>query len=162
MDMVDCEARQSQRIRPLLDEFHWHFASKILEVAEIVAQHPGIYPVYLTSFKCTPDSFALDYFKRIMANYHKPYLICQLDEHDSRVGYETRIEAACRTFKNHFYTEKDRVHARTASVTSLKKKELAGRTLVMPNWDWITCSFLVATLRGEGVDAVLVVHVSPG
>ena len=31
----------------------------------------------------------------------KPYLILQLDEHDSRVGYETRIEAAIRTFRNH-------------------------------------------------------------
>ena len=33
--------------------------------------------------------------------YQKPYLIIQIDEHDSNTGYETRIEAALRSFRNH-------------------------------------------------------------
>ena len=62
----------------------------------------GIYPVLVTSFKCSPDSFVTEYFKRILEREGKPYLILQLDEHDSSVGYETRIEAAVRAFGNHF------------------------------------------------------------
>ena len=60
----------------------------------------------ITSFKCTPDSFAIEYFKEILNTYHKPYLILQLDEHDSTVGYETRIESAIRAFRNHREKEK--------------------------------------------------------
>jgi hypothetical protein len=35
-----------------------------------------------------------------MDAHRKPYLILQLDEHGSNVGYETRIEAAVRSFRN--------------------------------------------------------------
>ena len=155
-EMVEYESDQIQRIKPLLSEFHWHFAAKILEVAEVVAQQPGVYPVYLTSFKCSPDSFALDYFKRIMAHYQKPYLICELDEHDSHVGYETRIEAASRSFRNHLDADqKGRSHPQTAFTPLRNNQGLVGKTIVMPNWDRITCSFLVSTLKGEGIRAVL-------
>ena len=61
----------------------------------------GVYPVFVTSFKCTPDSYVMEYFKKILDNAGKPYLILQLDEHDSSVGYETRIEAGIRSFRNH-------------------------------------------------------------
>jgi predicted nucleotide-binding protein (sugar kinase/HSP70/actin superfamily) len=43
----------------------------------------------------------VEYFKEILDTYQKPYLILQLDEHDSTVGYETRIEAGIRAFRNH-------------------------------------------------------------
>ena len=43
----------------------------------------------------------VDYFKEIMEHFNKPYLVLELDEHDSSVGYETRIEAAVRSFTNH-------------------------------------------------------------
>jgi predicted nucleotide-binding protein (sugar kinase/HSP70/actin superfamily) len=65
----------------------------------VVARTEGAYPVLVTSFRCSPDSFAVDYFKKIMESHEKPYLILQLDEHESSVGYETRIEAAIRAFK---------------------------------------------------------------
>ena len=55
----------------------------------------------MTSFKCSPDAFIQDYFKKLMAAHDKPYLVLELDEHDSSVGYETRIEAACAAFRNH-------------------------------------------------------------
>ncbi len=100
-DMLDTDKKAAGLIEPLLKEIHWHYAAKILEAAAIVAGTQGAYPVFLTSFKCSPDSFVIDYFKKIMDACAKPYLILQLDDHDSRVGYETRIEAAIRTFRNH-------------------------------------------------------------
>ena len=100
-DMLSCSGEEVKPIRKLLDEIHWHYASEILKAAQIVARSEGAYPVLVTSFRCSPDSFATDYFKSIMESHEKPYLILQLDEHESGVGYETRIEAAVRAFKNH-------------------------------------------------------------
>ena len=76
-------------VRKLLDEIHWHYASEILKAAQVVARSEGVYPVLVTSFKCTPDSYVIEYFKSIMDSQGKPYLILQLDDHDSSVGYET-------------------------------------------------------------------------
>ncbi|MCK4516102.1 MAG: hypothetical protein KAU31_12635, partial [Spirochaetaceae bacterium] len=85
----------------LLESVHWRYAADILLAADIAARTPGLYPVFITSFMCAPDAFCVDAFKRIMDARDKPYLILQIDEHDSSVGYETRIEAAVRAFKNH-------------------------------------------------------------
>ncbi|MBE0558002.1 MAG: CoA activase, partial [Proteobacteria bacterium] len=100
-DMLDHDKEAAAVIEPLLKEIHWHYAARILEAAAVIARTRGTYPVFLTSFKCSPDSFVIDYFRKIMDASAKPYLILHLDEHDSRVGYETRIEAAIRTFRNH-------------------------------------------------------------
>ena len=101
-DMLTYVAEDVESIQPLLGELHWHYAARILESAEVLALNPRAYPVLVTSFKCSPDSFVIEYFRRIMESHGKPYLILQLDEHDSRLGYETRIEAAVRAFRNHF------------------------------------------------------------
>ena len=100
-DMVPYGPADVRRIAPLLDMVHWVHAAKILEVACVVADTPNLYPVFITSFKCSPDSFALEYFKRILDDKGKPYLILQLDDHDSTLGYETRIEAGVASFRNH-------------------------------------------------------------
>ncbi|MGD2122476.1 MAG: acyl-CoA dehydratase activase, partial [Gemmatimonadota bacterium] len=104
-DMLSYSQEDVAGISPLLKEIHWHYAAKILEAAEMAAKTPGAYPVLITSFKCSPDSFITDYVRQILESRGKPYLILQLDEHDSRLGYETRIEAAVRSFRNHFGLE---------------------------------------------------------
>lgn len=155
-DMLTYEPQQTESLAPLLQELHWEYASKILEAATVINSLDGVYPVYITSFKCSPDSFAIEYFKAVMEAHDKPYLILQLDEHDSRVGYETRIEAAVRTFRNH------RSQIRPAMInhdyTPLypnHAKDLNRQNVVFPNWDRLTCSLLVATLRREGYNAIL-------
>jgi predicted CoA-substrate-specific enzyme activase len=154
-DMLAVAPEEVERIAPLLTEVHWKFAARILEVAEAVARRPGLYPVYLSSFKCSPDSFALDYFKRIMAHHNKPYLILELDEHDSNVGYETRIEAAVRSFRNHHGGLAGRQRSSDIFINPHSERSIDGKTVVFPNWDRLTCSLLVSVLQHEGVDAVL-------
>ena len=95
----------------------WYFVTKILEVAKKVAETRNLYPVLITAFKCAPDSFIIEYFKKILNSCQKPYLILQIDEHDSNMGYETRIEAAVRSFKNH------------ASISEVMPKYKAGHIL---------------------------------
>jgi len=85
-DMLPGDPAQTAALKPLLEELHWDHAARILEAAAAIAARDGMYPVYVTSFKCSPDSFAVEYFKAIMEAHGKPYLILQLDEHDSSVG----------------------------------------------------------------------------
>jgi len=99
--MLSCDGKDLKSVEPLLNELPWYYASEIMKAAEVVAQSRDAYPVFITAFKCSPDSFVIEYFKKLMESHEKPYLILQLDEHDSSVGYETRIEAAIRSFRNH-------------------------------------------------------------
>lgn len=153
-DMLDYSPQEVAEIKPLLEEIHWEHAAKILESAEVVAKRPGLYPVLVTSFKCSPDSFAVEYFKKIMERHDKPYLILSLDGHDSSVGYETRIEAAVRAFRNHHDHAQPQLAAEVFPVPT-PATTLAGKHLLFPNWDQLTCTLLVATLKREGFDAHL-------
>ncbi len=155
-DMLTYEPEQIAALKPLLQELHWEYASKILEATAVIAGQDGVYPVYITSFKCSPDSFAVEYFKAIMEAHNKPYLILELDEHDSSVGYETRIEAAVRAFRNHRAKVRNKpVAINYAHVNPQFETGLTRKNVIFPNWDRLTCSLLVATLRREGYNAIL-------
>ena len=87
-----------------LANMHWYFGQQILLAIEALRQHPNVYPIFLTCFRCSPDAYLMNYFKDFMSKIDKPYLILQLDEHSSDLGYLTRIEAAVDTFVNDFKT----------------------------------------------------------
>jgi predicted CoA-substrate-specific enzyme activase len=157
-DMVPFTPAQVERISPLLAAVHWHYAARILEIACVVADTPGLYPVFVTSFKCSPDSFAIEYFKRILDEKAKPYLILQLDDHDSTLGYETRIEAGVASFRNHALREGRAGRtgpepSRQLPIVPRAVTKLDGMTLLCPNWDPLVTPLLAANLRREGVDA---------
>ena len=161
-DMLDPKTADLETVRPLLDEIHWEHAAAILKAAVIAAQTESLYPVLLTSFMCTPDSFVMDYFRKIMDLHDKPYLILQLDEHGSSIGYETRIEAAVRSFRNHNDSVSPPVpRASCRALHPAHAGSLDGKTIIMPNWDDITCRFLVANLQREGFDARLLEETEP-
>ncbi len=144
----------SEEVDKILDLFHWAYPAAILEAADYCAHTDGLYPVFVTSFKCSPDSFALEYFKRIMDNHEKPYLILQIDEHDSNVGYETRIEAGIRAFRNHLKTgNKGRDASIKYPVAPEVHENLRGKTLLLPNWDPLVLPLVAANLQSAGVDA---------
>ena len=147
---------------PLLKELHWHHAAAVLARAEQIGHMPGAYPVLITSFKCSPDAFVIDYFQQTMASLGKPYLVLQVDDHDARGGYETRIEAAVRAFRNHFrHTgQQDTATARKTGVSPVpaKRRFPAGKTLLLPNWDDLTIPLIATALQREGIDARILEH----
>ena len=162
-DMVSYEKEETESIAPLLSDIHWNYPAIILKAAEKIAKTQGVYPVFITSFKCTPDSFGLKYFKELMDKHEKPYLILELDEHDSSAGYETRIEAAIRSFRNDSLSLRNKQGIKNekkeidySSLFFNPEKNLKGKNLVFPNWDNITCRLLVATLKQEGINAYLI------
>ena len=69
-----------KEIEPLLEAFPWKYAKEILRAAAYCAREPSLYPVMVTCFKCAPDSFILEYFKRILDAHGKPYLVLQVDD----------------------------------------------------------------------------------
>jgi predicted CoA-substrate-specific enzyme activase len=156
-EMLTCQPKDAGQIQSLLSEVHWRNAAAMLTAAKVAAGQTNLYPVLMTSFKCSPDSFAVDYFKNIMDSHHKPYLILELDAHDSRIGYETRIEAAVRAFRNHRQCLAVRHPAPVQQTGFLfsQRPQLSGKTVVLPNWDPLTCPLLAANLRREGIPALV-------
>ncbi|MBI4651808.1 hypothetical protein HY745_11105 [Candidatus Desantisbacteria bacterium] len=156
-DMMTYNKNDVKEIEPLLKAFHWNYTAKILASALITARTKGLYPVYISSFKCSPDSFALEYFKRIMDAYQKPYIILDLDEHGSNVGYETRIEAAVRAFRNHFNEQKKTTFTKNnISFNPETENVIGNKTLLFPSWDNMTVKLVEALLLKEGIDARMV------
>lgn len=159
--MVEVTDADRASIAPLLNSMHWAYPAQTLAVAEVVAASPGLYPVIITSFKCAPDSCALESLRRILDRRDKPYLVLQLDEHDSQVGYETRIEAALRSFRNHHACSSrsvPRTAAHVAARASLRVnpeplESMRGRCVLLPCWDRYACSMMAANFRREGIDA---------
>lgn len=156
-DMLPVEEEDLSEIAPLLKRMHWNHAARILKASLHIARTQGLYPVYVTSFKCSPDSFTLEYFKRIMDKYGKPYLVLELDEHDSNVGYETRIEAAVRSFQNHHKSKNLRLMpSRPLPLNSESTSKIKDKTLLFPCFDPINSKLLEAVFIREGVDARMV------
>ncbi len=154
-DMLDHDNYDFSDIDNLLKEIHWHHAAEILKATYIAANTDNLYPVYITSFNCSPDSFCKDYFKQIMEAYKKPYLILELDEHDSSVGYETRIEAAIEAFSNHkkFSLKNKIIDFKDINPEPLP--DLKNKDIFFPNWDDITGKFLISILKKEGYNVYL-------
>lgn len=151
-DMLDIDPVPDAELEALLDQVHWRYASEILAAAAFCARTPGLYPVFMTSFKCAPDSIIGEYLTRILERAGKPFLVLQLDEHDSNVGYETRIEAAIRAFRNHRAEPLGRPST-SLPVAPRFAPSLKGKTVLLPAWDPVAIRLLAASLRHAGYDA---------
>jgi len=154
-DMLEIDPDRDEAFNRLLEKTPWHFASNILRAAELVGRTRNLYPVLITAFKCAPDSFIIDYFKQLMHLFGKPYLIIQIDEHDSNTGYETRIEAALRSFRNHAGSGVRVPDPDLGSLLPRVENRVGGKTLLMPNWDSFVSPLVVANLQRAGLDARL-------
>ena len=154
-DMLDLEGVDYSPIDPMLKQIHWKHAAQNLKAAFVAAATPNLYPVYISSFRCAPDAFAVDYFKEIMASANKPYLVLELDEHDSSVGYETRIEAAVRAFDNHRRQDQPPRQADASLFTPKFDKSIEQKTVIFPNWDAISGHLIVNIFKNEGHNALL-------
>lgn len=154
-DMISSDDIDQEDISVLLKKVPWYFVTKILEAANVIANTRNLYPVLITAFKCAPDSFIIHYFKKIFESCGKPYLILQIDEHDSNLGYETRIEAAVRSFKNHALSSDLKRRFEPENLFPKITRNISDKTLLFPMWDPVVSRLLVANLKRCGVDARL-------
>ncbi|MCL4401948.1 MAG: acyl-CoA dehydratase activase [Acidobacteria bacterium] len=69
---------------------YWVSGRRILEAARLAASRPNLHLVYISNFKCGPDSY-IKHFTRDAAG--APLLVLQFDGHGNDAGYMTRCEA---------------------------------------------------------------------
>jgi len=69
---------------------YWNYGAKILQAARWSSQYPNVHLIYITNFKCGPDSYVKHYVREAA---QKPYLTIQFDEHGNDAGIITRCEA---------------------------------------------------------------------
>ena len=79
-----------EAIEDLHGNMFWASGRKILEASRIAATRPNLHIVYITNFKCGPDSY-IKHFAREAAD--APMLVLQFDGHGNDAGYMTRCEA---------------------------------------------------------------------
>lgn len=72
------------------DNMFWSYGKKILAAASFIKNKPRLHIIYITNFKCGPDS----YIKHFVAEASgRPYLTLQFDGHNNDAGMLTRCEA---------------------------------------------------------------------
>ncbi|HEX7485554.1 MAG TPA: acyl-CoA dehydratase activase [Vicinamibacterales bacterium] len=80
--------------RESVDDLHanmyWTSGQRILQAARLVASRPNLHIIYISNFKCGPDSY-IKYFTRRAAG--APLLVLSFDGHGNDAGYLTRCEA---------------------------------------------------------------------
>jgi len=87
MDFLDID---SIDISDINANMYWNYGRKILQAARWSSQHPNFHLIYITNFKCGPDSYIKHYVREAA---QKPYLTIQFDEHGNDAGIITRCEA---------------------------------------------------------------------
>ncbi len=72
------------------DNMYWSYGKKILQTATKLADDPRFDIIYITNFKCGPDSFVKQYVRDAIG---RPFLVLQFDGHSNDAGVMTRCEA---------------------------------------------------------------------
>jgi predicted nucleotide-binding protein (sugar kinase/HSP70/actin superfamily) len=88
---VDFLPLREAEIFPQYSMMCWPNGQKILAAAKYVARHEELNAVYVSNFRCGPDSFMSHYLREELRS--KPYLQLEVDEHSADAGMITRIEA---------------------------------------------------------------------
>jgi len=68
----------------------WNYGRKILQASRFVRDYDALHLIYMTNFKCGPDSYIKHYVRQASG---KPFLTLQFDEHQNDAGAMTRCEA---------------------------------------------------------------------
>ncbi len=77
-------------IRSIHDHMFWNYGRQIIQAALFTKGHQNMHIIYLSNFKCGPDSYIRHYIEEASG---KPFLFLQLDSHANDAGIMTRVEA---------------------------------------------------------------------
>ena len=77
-------------IRDINENMFWNYGQKILRTARWTREFDNFHLIYITNFKCGPDSYIKHYVREAA---EKPFLTIQFDEHGNDAGIVTRCEA---------------------------------------------------------------------
>jgi len=87
---IDFLVTGRENVEDLHSNMYWSSGQKILAAARLVAERPNLHLIYISNFKCGPDSY-IKHFAREAAG--APFLVLSFDGHGNDAGYMTRCEA---------------------------------------------------------------------
>ncbi len=128
------------------ENMYWYYGEKILRVAEFVKEKENLFPLYLSTFSCGPDSFLISYLEEIFKD--KPFLILEMDEHGGEAVFQTRIEAFYDVIKE--YKEKKK---EVLIIKKEKEKDVYSRIIWIPPMHPDGARLFAASFRRFGFKA---------
>jgi len=87
MDFMDVEGIDIDHVNR---NMYWNYGKKILQTAIKLSKESQFDIIYITNFKCGPDSYIKQYVRRAIG---RPFLVLQFDGHSNDAGMMTRCEA---------------------------------------------------------------------
>jgi predicted CoA-substrate-specific enzyme activase len=89
LDFLNLE-QYAEAQRAVHSNMFWGYGKKILAAAAFVRNKPKLHIIYITNFKCGPDSYIKHFIGEASG---RPYLTLQFDGHNNDAGMLTRCEA---------------------------------------------------------------------
>jgi predicted nucleotide-binding protein (sugar kinase/HSP70/actin superfamily) len=81
---------EEEDVSEINDNMYWNSGRLILAAARITRRYPNLHLVYISNFKCGPDSYIKSFVNDASG---KPSLLLQFDGHSNDAGFLTRCEA---------------------------------------------------------------------
>ncbi len=87
---MDVLPRDREDITEVNPNMYWNSGRRILAAARVAQRHRNLHLVYISNFKCGPDSYIKSFLEDACG---KPSLVLQFDGHANDAGFITRCEA---------------------------------------------------------------------
>ncbi len=87
MDFLDVSGISTDPVNP---NMFWNYGKRIIQTAVWASNKPEFDLIYITNFKCGPDSYVKHYIRDAIG---RPFLVLQFDGHSNDAGMMTRCEA---------------------------------------------------------------------
>ena len=87
MEVLPLDDEDITEVNP---NMYWNSGRRILAAARLTSRHPNLHLVYISNFKCGPDSYIKSFLDEAAG---KPSLVLQFDGHSNDAGFITRCEA---------------------------------------------------------------------
>lgn len=87
MDFLELEDIDTRDIN---ENMYWNLGRLCLAAAKVAGLYDNLHIIYITNFKCGPDSFVKHFIQKASG---KPFLTLQFDGHSNDAGMMTRCEA---------------------------------------------------------------------
>ncbi len=132
---------------------YWPFGQHILSSAKIIRRDPRLFAVYLTNHGCGPDTMLSHLVAEEMGD--KPYLQIEVDEHASKVGIITRIEAFLNSI-DHYQASDERNLPMSVKTIDQNDRPLDPKANVLMPGFGVVSDMVASVLRNKGVHTTVI------
>ncbi len=110
-------------------DMYWPFGQHILTGLKIIKANKNFYPIYITNHGCGPDTAIQHFFQSEMQK--REYLQLEVDEHSSKVGVITRLEAFLYSLQKQ--NQISLCEQNKKNIESEKENSKTGEKILLPN-----------------------------